>query len=124
MESGPLDWDLALEVEIWTSMLVSGPSGYDLGLEARIFASRLGLGSQDRDLRGGMEEEEEEKILFMKCATKSILQKTLSIWFFKKSTGQFKENKTFKSYLFLYRETTNLACGDTYFSTIPYSPNP
>ena len=81
MESGPLDWDLALEVEIWTSMLVSGPSGYDLGLEARIFASRLGLGSQDRDLRGGMEEEEEEKILFMKCATKSILQKTLRKWF-------------------------------------------
>ena len=72
MESGPLDWDLALEVEIWTSMLVSGPSGYDLGLEARIFASRLGLGSQDRDLRGGMKEEEEEKILFMKCATKYL----------------------------------------------------
>ena len=43
-------------------------SGYDLGLEARIFASRLGLGSQNPDLRGGMEE---EKILFMKCATKS-----------------------------------------------------
>ena len=75
MGSGPLDWDLALEVEIWTSMLVSGPSGYDLGLEARIFASRLGLGSQDQDLRGGMEEEEEEKILFMKCATKVSYKK-------------------------------------------------
>ena len=60
------------------------------------------------------EEEEEEKIPFMKCAMKIILQKT----------GQFKENKTFKSYLFLYRQTTNLACGGTYFSTTPYSPNP